>query len=496
MGKKLRKMAFVCLAGALLAAGILSAAQPAQAAIKAWEKVGEKYYNSVGRAVPGVVAKGMDVSEWQSLINWDRVKESGQIEFAFVRVAHGKGMDTWYDRNLAGANRVGIPVGVYFYSEAKTVAQARRDAKTTINAIKGYKITYPVVIDIEDNSQLSLTTSTRTKIVQAFADEVRAAGYQPMVYCNTYWVKQYLNMAGLQGVDAWIAEWSANYTPSIPRDIWQVTDKGKIPGVPGNVDLDFAFKRYSSKPVVKTGWIKSGKGYQYRLSTGKLVKNKFKTINGKKYYLDSAGYRVTGFKTIDGKSYYFDRYGVMKTGWRTINGSKYYFDAKGVMAKNAWQKKSGKWYYLGANGKIKKGWLTDKGKKYYLDSSGVMRTKWYKIKGIWYFFNDSGAMLHDEWVPWKNSWYFLKKNGQMKTGWQAWKGKWYYLKKDGQMKTGWQAWKGEWYYLKKDGQMKKGWLQYKNNYYYLDSSGVMLRNTTRTIDGRTFTFDAEGIRIK
>lgn len=476
MKRSYKKITVVCLAAFLSLAGILSLAQPVQAAVKAWEKKGDKYYNSAGKVVPGVVAKGMDVSEWQSLINWDRVAANGQIEFAFIRVAHGSGMDKWYERNLQGANRVGIPIGVYFYSEAKTVTQAKKDAKATLNAIKGYKITYPVVIDIEDESQLSLTTARRTKIVQAFADEVRAAGYQPMVYCNTYWVKQYLNMAGLQGVDAWIAEWTAYQTPGISRDIWQVTDRGRVEGIGGAVDLDFAFKRYGSKPAVKAGWVKSSKGYRYRLSTGKYVTDKFKTINGKKYYFDSAGYRAVGFKTIGGKSYYFNANGVMKTGWKNINGARYYFDAKGVMAKDRWQAKGKIWYYLGKNGKAKTGWLTVKGKRYYLNSSGVMQTEWKKLNNVWYYFKASGAMAQKEWVHWKNDWYFLKANGQMKTGWLNWKGIRYYLKTNGAMKT--------------------GWLQYLNKWYYFDSSGAMLRNTTRTIDGRTYRFNAKGQYVR
>ena len=473
-----------CLAGTMLAAGILSPAQPAQAAVKAWEKKNGKFYNSAGRAVSGVVAKGMDVSEWQSLINWDRVKESGQIDFAFIRVAHGSGMDKYYDRNLAGANRVGIPVGVYFYSMAKTVTQAKKDARTTINAIKDYKITYPVVIDIEDKTQESLTTARRTSIVQAFADEVRAAGYQPMVYCNTYWVQKYLNMAGLQGVDAWIAEWRSDPDPGISRDIWQVTDTGRVDGIGGAVDLDFAYKTYGGRPVVNDdeGWVKTSKGYQYKLSTGQYVKDGFKTINGKTYHFDSAGYRATGFKTIDGKSYYFNKYGVMKTGWRSIDGAKYYFDAKGVMAKERWQDKKGKWYYLSKNGKMrtKKGWLTVNGERYYLDASGIMQTGWIQLKGIWYFMGNTnnrlGVMYKKEWV---------KSNGD-----------WYYLKKNGQMKKGWLNWRGNRYYLKKDGDMRVGWLKYKGKYYYFDSSGAMLRSTTRTIDGRVYQFNAKGVWIK
>lgn len=474
MKKLWKRLTAVCLAGMFLTGGVLSEVQPAQAAVTAWSKYNGKYYNSSGKVVPNVVAKGMDVSYWQGLIDWEKVKASGQIEFAFVRVAHGNGMDTYYERNLAEANRVGIPVGVYFYSYAKTVTQAAKDAQTTINAIKQYKITYPVVIDIEDNSQLSLSNNRRTQIVQTFADAVRAAGYQPMVYCNSYWAKYYINMSGLQGVDSWIAEWSDNYTSSISRDIWQVTDKGKVSGINGNVDLDFAFKQYGA-PVITAGWVKADGKYKYRLSDGNFVTNEFRTINGKTYYFDSSGYRASdGFRTINGKTYYFGSAGVMKTGLRNINGAKYYFNKNGVMAQNKWVKVNKKRYFARPNGKMKTGWLTWEENRYYLNKSGVMQTGWVKIKKIYYYFDrNTGAMVRSQWVDVNGSRYFVKKTGQMKTGWLTWE--------------------GNRYYLKSDGVMRIGWLKYKGKYYYFNESGIMLRNTTVDIDGKSYRFNARGV---
>ena len=474
MKKVMKKMMAVCLSGVLLAGGVLASVQPAGAAVAAWSKYNGKYYNRAGKVVPNVKAKGMDVSFWQGLINWEKVKASGQVEFAFVRVAHGSGMDLYYNRNLSEANRVGIPVGVYFYSTAKTVAQAEKDAQTTVNAIRNYKITYPVVIDIEDNSQLSLTNARRTKIVQAFADVVRAAGYQPMIYCNTYWAKNYINMSGLSGVDAWIAEWSADYTASIARDIWQVTDKGKVSGITGDVDLDFAFTQYGS-PVITEGWVKSDGKFRYRLSDGSFVTNEFRTINGKTYYFDSSGFRVFGgLKTINGKTYYFGTAGVMKTGLRTINGAKYYFNKNGVMAKSKWVKVKNKRYYAGANGKLKTGWLTIEGNQYYFNKSCELQTGWVKIKTTWYYFDpNTGAMVRSQWVDVNGSRYFVKKNGQMKTGWLTWE--------------------GNRYYLKSDGVMRIGWLKYKGKYYYFNESGIMLRNTTADIDGKAYRFNARGV---
>ncbi len=474
MRKIWKKLTAVCLAGMFLAGGTLSQVQPVQGAIQAWSKYNGRYYNSTGQVVPNVVAKGMDVSVWQGMINWDQVRIGGQIEFAFVRVAHGGGMDLYYQRNLAEANRVGIPVGVYFYSTAKNVTQSERDAQTIINAIRNYKITYPVVIDIEDKVQEDLTNARRTKIVQAFADKVRAAGYQPMIYCNTYWAKNYINMSGLQGVDAWIAEWVPNADASVPRDIWQVSDKGKVSGISGAVDLDFAFKKYANG-ISGPKWVKVDGRYKYQLSSGEFVTNGFYTINGKTYYFDSSGFRAAGgLKKIGGKTYYFGTAGGMKTGMKTINGSKYYFNEKGVMAQNKWVKYKKKKYYATASGKFKKGWLTLGGNKYYMDSSYVMQTGWTQIKKIWYYFdNSTGAMLRRQWIDVNGARYFVKKNGQRKTGWLTWE--------------------GNRYYLKKDGVMRIGWLKYKGKYYYLNENGIMLRNITVNIDGKDYRFNNKGV---
>ena len=267
MGRMLRKMTTACLAVALLAAGIISLAQPAQAATaKAWEKKDGKFYDSAGKEVEGVVAKGMDVSEWQSLINWDRVKESGQIDFAFIRVAHGNGMDKWYDRNLREANRVGIPVGVYFYSLAKTATQAKKDAATTINAIKEYKITYPVAYNCEDflssdSRQYGLDRQTRTALACAFLDEIASAGYTPMFYaakgelegsaqCDTQtlaskykiWVAQYPALAYPETE-------ASDYTGT--HAMWQYTSQGTVAGISKKTDVNIAYFGYTQEARAK-----------------------------------------------------------------------------------------------------------------------------------------------------------------------------------------------------------------------------------------------------
>lgn len=98
-------------------------------------------------------------------------------------------------------------------------------------------------------------------------------------------------------------------------------------------------------------------------------------------------------------------------------------------------------------------------------------------------------------MTWK--WCLEDDKGNLLKGWQQVKGIWYYLNPNGTMATGWiKDTNGKWYYLNQDGSMKIGWLKYKDKWYYLGSNGAMYFNCTSTIDGKTYTFDANGAWIE
>ncbi len=137
-----------------------------------------------------------------------------------------------------------------------------------------------------------------------------------------------------------------------------------------------------------------------------------------------------------------------------------------------WQKIEGKWYFYDPDGSKHTGWLKSGNDWYYLNAEGAMQTGWVKISGIWYYLNNSGAM-QTGWVKVSDKWYYLNSSGAMQTGWVKVAGKWYYLNSSGAMRTGWQQSSGYW--------------------YYLEDSGVMLANTSKTIGGKTYFFNAYGI---
>lgn len=195
--------------------------------------------------------KGIDVSHHQGTINWEEVKSSG-IEFAIIRVGYsnrnGKGglnFDKRYAYNIRECNRLGIPIGVYIYCYDRTPYAATITTKAFIKAIKGYKIEYPVIYDIEyDNKDLSKTVNTA--IVNAAMKVIEDAGYYGMVYASKDFFINHLNMADLAQTDKWEAAYSSTDNGPVVNGMWQYTSKGTVPGIVGNVDLDYSYKDYPS----------------------------------------------------------------------------------------------------------------------------------------------------------------------------------------------------------------------------------------------------------
>lgn len=187
-----------------------------------------------------MVKKGIDVSKHQGVINWNKVK--GNADFAIIRAGYGRVItqkDTRFESNYAGAKAAGIPVGAYWYSYAKTVAQAKIEASVCLQAIKGKRFEYPIYFDIEDKTQAGLSKATLTAMCVAFCEELEKAGYFVGVYANTDWFLNRLDHAALsKAYTIWLADYRTNYNKALKRDIHQYTSKGRIPGITGNVDLN------------------------------------------------------------------------------------------------------------------------------------------------------------------------------------------------------------------------------------------------------------------
>ncbi|CDC37414.1 glycosyl hydrolase family 25 [Clostridium sp. CAG:352] len=134
--------------------------------------------------------KLIDVSTWNGNIDWDKVYKSG-VRYAMIRSSFGvenpNQIDNKFVRNIENAIKVGIKCGIYHYSYARSVAEAKKEADFCLKTIKNYKIDLPVAFDIEDSSQTNLGKDALTSIVIAFCDRIKSAGYMPMLYCNPSW---------------------------------------------------------------------------------------------------------------------------------------------------------------------------------------------------------------------------------------------------------------------------------------------------------------------
>lgn len=181
---------------------------------------------------------GIDVSKHQGVIDWSKVK----TDFAILRAGFGRytsQKDPQFERNYAGAKAAGIPVGVYWYSYAKSVEEAREEAQACMQVLKGKRFEFPIYFDIEDISQSNLGKAALTEICEAFCDMLEKAGYYVGVYASTYWFLNKLDHARLASTyTIWLADYRTGYNKTLIRHMHQYTSKGHISGISGRVDMN------------------------------------------------------------------------------------------------------------------------------------------------------------------------------------------------------------------------------------------------------------------
>lgn len=198
--------------------------------------------------------KGIDVSKYQGNIDWGAVAASG-INFAIIRVGYrgsSTGVlveDPYFRRNISGASKAGIKVGVYFFTQAVTEAEAVEEASMAMSLVAktGCHLTYPIFIDTESASNgraNGLSRSARTAIVQAFCQTVQNGGYKAGVYASKSWFNNNLKASSLNSYCIWVAQYSSNCTYTGKHDMWQHTSRGSVSGIKGNVDMNISYTGY------------------------------------------------------------------------------------------------------------------------------------------------------------------------------------------------------------------------------------------------------------
>lgn len=200
----------------------------------------EYKFDSSGRLLK--IGGGIDVSGWQGEINWKQA--ANYISYAIIRCGYrgesGKlSLDTSAVENIKSAKAAGVQVGLYFYSRAKTPAQAVEEASVAVMIAKESKgLNYPIYIALEDSVMEELTKTQMTAVASAFCKTVSNSGYRAGVYATKDWLTDKMDMSELSGYSVWCVEFNTKCTYGRDYGIWQYTAKGVVPGVPGKVNLN------------------------------------------------------------------------------------------------------------------------------------------------------------------------------------------------------------------------------------------------------------------
>ena len=187
---------------------------------------------------------GIDVSEHQGKINWEKVKASG-CDFVIIRCGFGQDKysqdDDYWEYNSSECERLGIPYGTYLYSYAKNTTAAYSEAQHTLRLLKGKNLSYPVYFDMEDSSTTSAGRSGLAAIAKTYCNTIEAAGYSVGVYANTSWWNTWLTDSCFNNWYRWVAQYSTSCQYGGRYEIWQCTDNWSIPGISGGVDGNYQY---------------------------------------------------------------------------------------------------------------------------------------------------------------------------------------------------------------------------------------------------------------
>ena len=198
---------------------------------------------------------GIDVSEWQGVIDWAKAKAGG-VKFAILRAGIANRADKCFTTNYAACENAGIPVGAYWYCTATTVADAKAQAKKFLQTISGKKFAYPVYMDLEEPAQFALGKANCSELVDAFLTVLEQAGYFAGLYCSTSYLQQYLTDSIRNRYAIWVAQYYTSCTYDGDYGIWQYNVAGNaeydiigqksIPGIVGECDMDYCYTDYPS----------------------------------------------------------------------------------------------------------------------------------------------------------------------------------------------------------------------------------------------------------
>ena len=421
-----------------------------------------------------------------------------------------------------------------------------------INCLSGHNPRLPVYYDLEDNSIIADGRQAGlASRAQVFCNSISAAGFKPGIYANLNWFNSILTDSVFKSSswDHWIAQYNPRCDYTGNYSFWQYSSSGKVSGINGNVDMNYAYVDVS----LYYWQLKDGTWY-YATADGKAYTGWLR-LGGAWYWLEpgAGGAMATGLRECDGSTYWFGASGAMATGWVLDGGTWYYASGSGALA-SGWLSLGGAWYWLdpsthamatglrecdgstywfGASGAMATGWVLDGGTWYYASGSGALArgpvsvggvpycfdsetgamltgyqtdaqgvrryfgncgplNGWGLVDSTWYWF--SGGIASTGWLFAGGAWYWLEPGagGAMSTGLRECNGSTYWFSASGAMSTGWVLDGGAWYYASGSGALASGWLSLGGAWYWLDPSTHAMATGLRECDGSTYWFGASG----
>ena len=317
---------------------------------------------SNGIKTTGAIAIGIDVSEWQEDIDWAKVKAQG-VDFAIIRCGYGSNKSKWDDKyflqNVRGCLNNDIPFGIYLYSYAESLADAKSEAAHALRLLKEAgldpeDLDYPVYYDLEDRCILDATSSNAQilNFAKAFCNAIEDEGYKVGVYANLNWWETYLTSSTYNKWERWVAQYNTICDYDGEYLMWQCTSSGKVNGISGAVDMNLQYPKQDIGKLVT-----DSKGVRFLRNNGTYATSEWVRYQGKRYYFGADGYALTSQVAQIGSYYYnFAADGTLRTGWYTWgDGSRSYFSSNfhdGAAVKGRWWTISGERRYFDGNGRL------------------------------------------------------------------------------------------------------------------------------------------------
>ena len=236
--------------------------------------------------------KGIDVSEFQGNIDWNKVKADG-IEFAILKLANIYDYDTNYkdskfETNYKEAKKRGIKLGAYIYNYCNTVDTLKEGLEWAIGKLAGKKLDLPLYLDMEDKDIQGETVATLTNQCNEFAKYVKSKGYNAGVYANVNWLKNELNPSNFdKDISVWVAQYYKECQYEGKYDIWQYSSNGKVSGISGNCDMNYL---YNTDIIIESGSTDDSDKKSIDELAQEVIDGKWGDGEDRKNRLEKAGY--------------------------------------------------------------------------------------------------------------------------------------------------------------------------------------------------------------